>query len=117
MSAAQPAPGTKSVASEVHGPGAMLWRPWVQQGYAWATRALGVSAPGLSSLCGAQPFVQQGPDHIGAAQPQVGLGGLHLGGVGVQAAEQLFRHPEGEDAHALGTLRSLGTSPLRRGFG
>jgi hypothetical protein len=45
-----------------------------------------------------QALVQQHAEHIGVAQPQVGLGSLGLGRVGVQAAEQLFRHPEGEDA-------------------
>src|SRR5262245_43688498 len=68
-------------------------------------------ARGLSSLCGAQPLVKQGPQHIGTAHPQVGLGRLHLGGVGIQTAEQLFRHPQGEDVHALVTPRVLGTSP------
>ena len=54
---------------------------------------------------------------IGTAQPQLGLGILHPGSVGIQAAEQLFRHSEGEDAHALVTRRSFGAFPLGRGPG
>ena len=57
-----------------------------------------------SWLVEAQPLIQQHAEHISAAQPQVGLGGLYLGSVGVQSAQQLFRHPQGEDAYALITL-------------
>lgn len=65
-----------------------------------------------SSTCSTQSLIQPDTEHISPAQPQVGLGSLHLGGVGVEAAEQLFRHAEGEDVHTLVTRRSLGASPL-----
>jgi hypothetical protein len=65
-----------------------------------------------SSLFSTQPLIQQHPQHIGTAQSQVGLGRLHLGGLGGQTAQQLFRHPQGEDVHTLVTWGVLGTSPL-----
>src|SRR5262245_8482984 len=63
-----------------------------------------------------ESLVQQHAEHIGTAQPEVGLGSLHLGGVGVQAVEQLLRYPEGEDVQALGIPRSLGSPPLFHGL-
>jgi hypothetical protein len=70
-----------------------------------------------SGLVEAKPLIQQHAEHISAAQPQIGLGRLHPGSIGVQAAEQLFRYSEGEDVHALVARRSLGASPLWRGSG
>jgi hypothetical protein len=70
-----------------------------------------------SGLVEAQPLIQQHAEHICAAQPQIGLGRLHPGSIGVQAVEQLFRHSEGEDVHALVTRLSPGASPRCHGLG